>query len=678
MTSPRSTFRTELASLRDQLIRSIREGIPSNITEGLGIYQRLLEQLLKRFDELEKVSGSRPLYQPLSFGLTSGEELGWLQSDYSDFLQQALRSSDAVVIVSVIHGLLAVSATCVRMGDAAAFDHFLRLLPSVWGDSRATLDDRGWKAVRSSLLQFLQNLTRLVAYRERTSSEGEVQSLAVVAKTFGELMKLAVDGRDAADLAVVSETCADAFGMTLSAAFRSSRDVPFGPFVATARRLVNAAIIGVDGWILFQWNRRFLSDPEVKSLRSALAPAKQSPWPALGIIDAYEWSGFFGWSMWEMTQNGTRGGFALSIGSFVERALLVTSVERQVLPALSDVRAGADSLLSIRDTKSRVELLLGRLDEIESDVRMRELDLDEGAIIALRDSLLEIGANAGESLVNELIALPISDARLRTFVTAAREVWESSAKVLDLFPSREYLGIDDEQPSSSASRWGYAGPYRAEAKEFFSDTQVEADPAMLAYQYVRAVLQTEAVSLRSVLVEKLPRRTVQQTELAAKARKEIDVQHDRGLNPMVILFAQWSTLDQLRDAASEPIGTGIGLAGTVSGVPVFWETAVGAEMCVILDPSHMGQLWWREVVSEASDASIVESVGRLTVEIQAVTEELATRLLEQSAGPHDGPESSDEMKRQLEQKVLVKIQERIAIDILAPDDGLVLEVLRST
>jgi hypothetical protein len=96
MAEPQEEFRAELTSLRRSVIRSIQQAIPSNVAEGLEIYQRLLNQILRRFNLLYE-GRARGYGRGLDLAGTNGSQMEWLRSDYQDFVEQALNSGSLPV-----------------------------------------------------------------------------------------------------------------------------------------------------------------------------------------------------------------------------------------------------------------------------------------------------------------------------------------------------------------------------------------------------------------------------------------------------------------------------------------------------------------------------------------------------------------------------------------------------
>jgi hypothetical protein len=135
--NPQAVFRNQLASLRRMIADSIVGRASSDVSDGFAIYRRLLEHLLSRFDELEKKSGSRPSTHVLSIGEYSGQELTWLVDDCRYFLRRAIAIDDLDVTYEVVGGIFGLGATCLRMGDGAAFASFDDLLAYAWSSTNA-------------------------------------------------------------------------------------------------------------------------------------------------------------------------------------------------------------------------------------------------------------------------------------------------------------------------------------------------------------------------------------------------------------------------------------------------------------------------------------------------------------------------------------------------------------
>ena len=183
MVRAQDEFRAELQSLRWSVIRSIQQTVPSNVDEGLATYQRLLQDILKRFSLLY---GNTPrLYSRYLIGQgAGGEQMEWLRSDYEDFVEQALIARSIPTLRSVIGGLLGAAKVCINEDDSAALVLFLDLMKYAWQSAKNDDELRTRRSiVRDQVLISLDHLTY----------ESIASSLDGGRKTPGELHGAAAD-----------------------------------------------------------------------------------------------------------------------------------------------------------------------------------------------------------------------------------------------------------------------------------------------------------------------------------------------------------------------------------------------------------------------------------------------------------------------------------------------------
>jgi hypothetical protein len=676
--NPRTVFKTQLESLRTATIRNIQVGLPNEINDGLDVYQRLLEELLKSFKDLELV-GPRPVFNLSMFGPTSGEELGWLHSDYSDFFRQALRSKDSVVIVSVLEGLMGIVATCTQMGNLPDLDLFLQLMTAIWNDSKRDLDEQNWLSVRRTIVSILTASSRLLMSRRGATSNGDDDSsmrnstlMASVAKTYGNLMKQSVDTAAMSDF----NSLVEAVRETEDYLSRFPRGSAPDLFSKLSIRYLSAAAMGVGGWILFCRSRGALEPEQFSEFWMSFQSAIREPWDTLAIVNSFQWRAFLGWSSWEAFSESPRNGFLISITGYVEDALTIVAANLHESPVDENFIEGDEGPRSVREIQSMASELLSRLDDARESESWIDILAQEHSLEAIRGDLESIRLKYSGQLEDDLIAMDLDSDRVAQFFTAVLEGWEAQQKIMDLLPSAKWQPEPSKEQQLDASlSWRILGPYVTSAKDFFAETHVSADPKMLAFEFVRALAQSEAVLLRTELIARLDGKKTKRADLVATIREEVERQRSGKLEPIVALFGNYRLLHDVRDENSADGVLGVGIAGQIADAKIFWETGSQTEYCIVFDPLRIGRTWWREVdVSDSVNGTVVRD-GRRTIEVSTITESIAVELSRQHS-PHDEQtETSSELKvRDLLQQVLVRFQEIVAIEIFH-DFGIVYEVV---
>lgn len=675
--NPRSVFKTQLESLRTSTIRNIQVGLPNEINDGLDVYQRLLEELLTSFNDLELV-GPRPVFNLTIFGPTSGEQLGWLHSDYSDFFRQSLRSGDSVVIVSVLNGLMGIVATCIQMGNLPDLDLFLQLLTAVWSDSKKELDEGNWLSVRASIVGILNTSSRLLMSRRRmmATDGGNVMErnstlMASVAKTFGNMMKQCVDAASVSDFI----SLADAIGGTSENLTQLLHGTKPDMFTEQSLQYLSAATVGVGGWMLYLRSRAALASETFFELWTKYMSTIQQSWETLTIVNSFQWRGFFGWSSWEAFYVGPNNGFVVSIAGYVEDALMIGAANLQQLPRPDDFIQGDDGPRSAREIQSMVDHLLSRLDDAGDNQARTDLLAPGNGLDAIRNSLDAIRRDYSRQLENDLIKKDLDSDRVSEFFEAVEKEWDAQQKIVDLLPSERWqLEPSTEHPSEVNLSWRILGPYVTISKDFFAETHVSADPKMLAFEVVRALAQSEAALLRTELISSLPIRKTKRTELTSAIMREVARQRKNGLEPIVALFGNYQLLHTVREKDSPGQVWGVGFAGQISNAKIFWEHGLNNEHCIVFDPSRIGRVWWREMEISASVEGSVERDGRRIIEVRPIDEATAVKLSKQQSTSDELDLTPEKDKtRELLQQVLVRFQEIVLVEIFE-DHGVAFEI----
>jgi hypothetical protein len=563
------------------------------------------------------------------------------------------------------------------MGDALSLDQFLELVPSVWSDLKDDLDDRNWTIVRTSVLALFSSISRAIVVRAQSNSKDlgerdprrDALLVAVLAKTYSYLMKISVDDKSTTDFEVVTASFSDAFNSTLQM-FRMWATSDDDTFPSFATRYVGASILGVEAWILYLWRIGRASTDLVRQLRASLASSRRDPWPALGVINSARWSAFFGWSNWEIFQREKPTGTFLYMGSYLTDALLATAAELGSKPTLSSFLIGDEEVQSIDGVRSGAEQLSQRLNELAESTEWRELNIPEAGISVVDEGLREVLGQVTDELTDELISMNLDPEKVQMFVTSVLEGWMTQERVMELLPSQRWL-VKDGESSGQVNHlsWIFLGPYVTVSKDFFSRTRVVADPAMLGFQFVRTLAQSEAQILRTALLTRLERQGATRSALTTKVRDEVIRQRNMNLDPVVILFGPFTLLDTLRDASSIDEPHGIGFAGEIDGARIFWEIAVESDLCVVFDPAVAGRVWWRPIEIEDAEGATVVIDDRRTVEVRSIDEAVAFDLASERS------ETGQEAIREIRQQVLARFQELVSVEIFEGAKGVAFEVL---
>ena len=100
--------------------------------------------------------------------------------------------------------------------------------------------------------------------------------------------------------------------------------------------------------------------------------------------------------------------------------------------------------------------------------------------------------------------------------------------------------------------------------------------------------------------------------------------------------------------------------GVFADCPVYWEIAVGDPQCIVLRPSDVGRITWRQLKAEKGEE--FEAGGRLLVGVRRITAETAQELLD--ANPTLAARDGEQLYgidtvRRLQQDVHVRVLEEL-------------------
>jgi hypothetical protein len=528
MPDAQAEFREELALLRDRVIRSIREGLLSEVQQGYSIYSRLVDTVLHQL-----AYGMQDTASPkwVSFPRDYYPEWRWLQSDIRDFGDAAIDSGHAEMHVRTIDFISQLAYQSYQRSALGSLSTLLDLYPYLWG---RLLQTNEWDAARY-LLVSLQNLVdyQIGAPNGGVSSADTSQAITFSMRTFVQLLKVAIDAEDI----TAFREAADYFHAILS--YRE------GGAFGKVPELRQAAWLGLAAWVLRSKKEKLNRPGDVPSMLSRLLDEvnDQDFWQAYGRARAESYGGSMYWDRWELELLPPMQVGILTFGQFLDQAA--------ALKALQSDTAVALPAEPTRDDADLARALSAAIDQVEQKDWANEVsaDLVNGAgRQLLRSRLNELVAAERLRWQNELRLTPLEQSRVDAFF----ETFEQT--LLDNDESRltKYLVRDEtiEKPE------GALGINVLVPKEFFVSTYVHADPGSLGKdfalsmmraenQYLLGHLKATAKYLKITPPEDLPR------ELESRTQEDVDRWLVVAINPSW-QFRRLLTLD---DEVSQQSGS---------------------------------------------------------------------------------------------------------------------------
>jgi hypothetical protein len=663
MPIPQEEFRSELQSLRATILSSIQQSIPSNVDQGLKLYERLIEAIFTRYEVLNV---AQPQYSESPFLAmnTNGQEMSWLRSDYQDFLEQVMFHDSRPVAHSVIDGLSRAASICTQYGDVGAYTLFLDLLTYAWRSPfRSDISEMDRESTDRRLLSSLNVLGLSVIMSTQGRSQTKPRLVAETIKTFSDFMKASIDSESAHRLRLTADQLIATFASHSPAQLFLSEPHDIEELSTIERQLTAAALIGNDGWILYlgqhDGNRETLL-----RLRASLSGAlsKVNPWDALPLVENSTINDLFEWTKWELFSGLQRQGFQISIRSYMESAVLVEAAFSHQTPKPGQFTMATASFDNWRDHEFAISKLIGIIDDLPSKfgwISLIPLEFD-----AIQAALSEMLVSTQSKRADAVIGRELEVSRELVFRTALERA-RNEPRLAHLFSSRDIAAdqITDDVRAPDKSEYLTVGIHQLIPKDYFTDTGVEANENDLAFRIVQGMTRSEDALLHSQLILGIPPEPIASDQLLKQVKSEVVRLQTSGFTPYVLLFGT-GRLARLFEKDGESwqrsSGTNTRLA-EIFGVPLYWSITSEIEHCLVLPLGIVGRIGWRRIDPRAGDRQ--EESGRLIVGIQAVTEQTARELIDSDDAFNDfdsvANPNLDPLQR-LQENVIVRVLEDIA------------------
>jgi hypothetical protein len=625
MADPRTTFRVELATLRDQIAQAIGSHRIAAVEEGLGLYRRMVERVLDQFQAYAAAIG-RP-----GVALTNyyGAEMDWLDEDLRSFIAQAVASGSPDLLRPVYDLLYSILAAVHRRGELNQFGNTLTLYGFLIARVRRA-DSEFATRVRASVLLQLENFMSFSIVRP-TARRDDWQDFAWrMVKAFSEFARTAVDERDVDFLRSVLRHLREA---TRVVGRRPDDEEE------SLQRARCEAVLGIAAYSLLRRSRDLLTDVEAVAILRATADAVDRL--DLDALSEATHSGHdhFNWHWWETSLWEERGG-VLHFDWFMAMAFAYFLVAGAATATTAQVEP--DQRVHFVTTEAQRALAALASEDVWAPLRP-----DVEQFEAARTSLERAQHVVERRQQADLIAAPVRDEKIQAFRDGVangytqREGLRSRVAVVQ--------GGEQERPELQF------GVNQLVPKEYFTETHVYADPAELGREIGFSIGRGELERLRAELLS-FPSQQGKTAllQLRAAVRSAVKDLRNAGLIPAVVVLNAWQAFVEL---VGPEAYRGSGDDGTFEGAAVLLEHTDGPSACVVADLARSVTLtWWQ--INPRQPGDEVQMGGRLLTGVQPVSQEVAAEIAASNPDvlrtPDDLMYPDEERLWRLQQRVIVR------------------------
>jgi hypothetical protein len=665
-------FASELAVLRDSVVRALRQDNVSDLKEGSELYTSLVRTVLEQFRHYEAIAGTG------GSGLFSfyGREMSWLEDDVRTFLSNGVLQPGSDASQEVLGFTLGLVKLALEQRELPAFGAFLRHFTLAWNEGRNRNDDISWRRLRANLLLTLENFGDFWIGRDLRNAAARTEVTPYAKRLLAEitqLMKISVDNGAAEDLKAAAHTLRETMRHALDeveVVDEPSRSES-SPQPLDLSALKGAAVLAVEAWIRFRHKHEKTGVDDARDLLAALRSAPAAiDWASYEAARDHSTSDLLGWSWWESGLWEERRGGVLTFDSYVTetfarallsgRARVPTSVDEGTPSLKYQVRELQEHVKDIATT--RPDPLVAATD------RVHDSALVESALSSLISQLQLADDRA-------LVALPLVPGHIATFRTAVTRAWTDARHLRRLGSSSSW-----DPTTTEAAEPGGFGINRLCPKDYFVDQPaVHADPSDLGREFGNAVGRGEDELILITLRTLLP---VRQTTMESLPRDVAAATQDllaRGLRPTVLVLNSWELLEALRPIiepegrwATADLEDATRLQRTAT--PVLLRYAGVGDACIVADFQQAFEVLFRHPVVERPGDDVD---GRLLIGVDPIDKAQARTLLDANPSlrrQHDTELEPDAALLNLQKSVHVRVLEWITITAGAEDSGFIFEV----
>lgn len=440
-------LRVELAFLRDSVVEAASQRKSSIVESGLDTYEALVStfiDVLREFDspydrdkalaEIHRVGGG-------------WSEIDWIRDDFREIADAALVSKNLSVILPVIYFPVRVSGLAYQRREFFIFSQFLNWLPFLYRTANEELADEDaanvqrsqasvFEIVRDRLSGYAHDLAsyRIGADISRSQDPTEISQSCDFARevfaTFNRLLKSTYDLRRARDLQQFASEFQDIYRHeqdhgALAEALQHGDAAELSPETARNRcyrdlvQLRQIIFLGLDAWLLRDYDRKQLTVSEASELRSSLFVPGALPelWRLYLAVRSERYDRELDWTWWETNEHKGRGAYVgIDFSGLVLRAILLrmlatasTMTRDRVMQQPLDLSRDLDHLVGTGSGS-----ILVSLNNIVESPELRELEAFEPHVADwLRDRFLALAEEQAEHERIRVADAPLSVARVQ-------------------------------------------------------------------------------------------------------------------------------------------------------------------------------------------------------------------------------------------------------------------------
>jgi len=587
----------------------------------------------------------------------------WLNDDLRSFIDRSWREHNPDVCQMVIRLILSLANDARLASEFTAHKQFLDLLRLAYMRAVALnrVDD-GARPLARSIVSALRSYIeyRLVHGRQPKASLDLAYAQAVQA-LFG-MLKSAIDQDDASvDGCVIELT--DLFD-AVDFKQRGGSELTRG---SSECDLLSAYVVGVCGYLIarpvFDQSAETSSERLIGVLRNLLV--RVAPWRALRTSLDRDDSGL-SWTEWETSlwpdgkRGGTLGHIDDGIRTTVALAYLLRGHGATNTDVLEDLRADDRKHLveQVRDALTRA---------IERPWLVRAFPelANQDRVAAELTELNELAQRYGIEEESERAALPVDRERLTVFASKVESIWNEPSLI------RGDLAASHSAAAHEGSLFGFAS---FAPKDFFSSSDVYADPEQLAQSVGGALVRGESVAILRTLGE-LPLMDSEIDDLRDLVGTKVTALRENGLNPAIVVVNSWQAARVLTDSLASPDADA---AGVFDGTTVTIEYSDDDATRVIVADLDAALRIDRWPVEAQHPFDLRLAGGMLLVGVEEMTSERAQTLIaedQEFRRDSDGTLSSlDAAERRLLAQVHVRALVRFSVVLEDPAAGIVISI----
>ena len=655
MTSPTADFRRELKTLRDLVLTAIDGSAIGDVEDGLDLYARLTSATLRTFNDLR----ARTELEPNSSWFNPyGQEMEWLETDIRTFVDRMFANFNDGVFDVVVRFLLELLNEFWESKELGAHKRFLDITQRAYWDALNLPSEISQPAGSILVSVRSHGSYRLAHARPQFSDDMVFTAIAQVVDFFFEALRLSLLRSSAG-----AERCViEIHELLESLEFAGSNGRTTSshqPASLAGIQRIRAFALGTSGYLLNLNDRGLLDDEPARILLDRLATLlpTEELWTAL-VETTEDFGRDFPWSHWEMSlwpagqQSGVLGHMTAAMDEAVGIRLIGSNRPGPYESALGRIEP-TQAAGFVQRVTSQLDVALVHYGRLWSDRGLPD-------ITELRSSLAAIKIRFDEEDQEARHRLELVPEKVAAFLDAAEEGWLVKSPLQSAVTDE----VSDENPPDEIF-----GNSSLMPKDFFTGSQVYADPARVGTNLANALRRGESVRVIEAL-HGASTSDAKLSELREQVRSQLQRLRGAGCTPSVIAVNSWRVAHALTGSYNS---SGSPFEGATVEVDYAGEVA----LCIVADFQRAVRVRrWRMVPQRPEDQ--LRASGLLLGGIRDVTDEFALELIEGNIEFRRSDDGTfmpvEEAKRRLRNRVAAKLFCKLAINLVDPNAAHVIRV----